>query len=388
MFSSRVPSERTANRIATRLARLRDSRVAYVDLTQSNPTNAGLDYPVNVIDGLDHPRGLSYSPSPFGAMSAREVVARDFARRGADVRAEHVTLTASTSEAYSLLFKLLCDPGDEVLVPRPSYPLFEHLTSLDAARTAPYDLEYHGTWTVDFQSVERSLSSRTRAMLVVNPNNPTGSFLTRSELDRIAEICRSKSLALIGDEVFADYSWNDTRQVSVLDQQTALTFSLGGLSKSVGLPQLKLGWMAVTGPSSLVGEAMERLEIICDTYLSVSTPVQLALQELLDRGAETRRRIRSRVMGNLGELERAISRYPSCTLLAAGGGWYAVVQVPATRPEEEMVLSLLDEDRVLVHPGYFFDFSSEAFMIVSLLPRPDEFCRGVEAMCRRFAGVS
>jgi alanine-synthesizing transaminase len=385
MFSSRVPSERTVNRIATLLAGMREARVAFVDLTESNPTKVGLDYPADLLEGLDHPRGLAYSPSPFGSVDAREVVSRDFARRGINVCADHVMLTASTSEAYSLLFKLLCDPADEVLVPRPSYPLVEHLTRLEDVRTATYDLEYHGTWTIDVESLNEAISPRTKALLVVNPNNPTGSFLSRSELDCLGEVCRSKSLAVIGDEVFAEYSWNDVPPISVLDQQAALTFSLGGLSKSVGLPQLKLGWMAMAGPSALVREARERLEIICDTYLSVATPVQLALRDLLDRGADVRRQIRARVGANLRELERVVSRYPSYRLLAGAGGWYAVVQVPSTQPEEEMVLSLLEHDRVLVHPGYFFDFGFEAFMVVSLLPRSDEFSGAVDAMCRRFA---
>ncbi len=388
MFSSRVPSERTVNRIAKLQAAMRASRVTYLDLTESNPTQVGLDYPVGLLEGLGHARGLTYAPSPFGLLDARRAVAADFARRGIEVSPERVILTASTSEAYALLFKLLCDPGDEVLVPGPSYPLFEHLTRLDAVAATPYELEYHGRWALDFESLEHQISPRTKVMLVVNPNNPTGSFLSRPELDRVADLCQSKSLTLIGDEVFADYAWRDEAPPSVLQQDSALAFSLGGLSKSVGLPQLKLGWMAVTGPGGLVKDTLERLEIICDTYLSVSTPVQLALGELLDRGADVRQQIRARIVGNVHELERVMARHPSCQLLRGDGGWYAVVQVPATESEETMVVDLLERDHVLVHPGYFFDFPSEAFIVVSLLPRPDEFARGIEAMCRRFAVMS
>ena len=242
-------------------------------------------------------------------IEARRAVAADYARRGIGVDAERIVLTASTSEAYSLLFKLLAAPGDDVLVPRPSYPLFELLTTLDGLAARPYDLEYHGIWSIDLASIERAVGPRTRALLVVNPNNPTGSFVSRVEIDRLAAICGPRGIALIVDEVFADYELDADEaadRARVLTRNDVLVFGLGGLSKSIGLPQLKLGWIAVAGPDRIVAEAIGRLELMCDTYLSVSTPVQLAAAELLDRGAAVRSQIAARVVGQLRPAEGAI----------------------------------------------------------------------------------
>jgi aspartate/methionine/tyrosine aminotransferase len=387
MFSSRVPSDRTVNRITATIAALRAAGAPYVDLTESNPTKVGIEYPDTLIAELGHPRSLDHRPSPFGLMEARQAVVADLARRGLDVPAERVVLATSTSEAYGVLFKLLCDPGDSVLVPRPSYPLFDHLTKLEGVTATHYELSYEGRWRVDLKSLERGVSSRTKAVLVVNPNNPTGSFLTQDEIKSLAELCRLRSLALIGDEVFADYSWTGASPASVVAQDAALTFSLGGLSKAVGLPQLKLGWIAASGPPELVGEALERMEIICDAFLSVATPVQLGLPELLKEGVFVRDQIRKRIGENLRQLEDAIRRHPSCQQLRADGGWYAVVKVPATASEEALVIDLLERDRVLVHPGYFFDFPSEGFIVVSLLPRVAAFGRGIEAVLRRLGAA-
>jgi alanine-synthesizing transaminase len=296
-------------------------------------------------------------------------------------------LTASTSEAYSLLFKLLCDPGDEVLVPVPSYPLFEYLTRLDLVEVKSYPLEYHGTWSVEPSALMRSLTPRTRAILVVSPNNPTGSVLSRQDLAMLSAVCAERKLALIGDEVFAEYLIDprDDR-ARVLDQGEALTFSLGGLSKSAGLPQVKLGWMAVSGPDAIVGEALQRLEIICDSYLSVSTPVQQAASALLAAGRALRHRILERVRTNLEQLRAAERRHPACTVHRVEGGWSAVIRVPATRSEETLVLEALEHDHVLAHPGYFFDLPHEAFLVVSLLPSPDLFGEGVERLLARASG--
>jgi alanine-synthesizing transaminase len=384
-FSDRVPSDLTPNRITTALADLRAHGVSIIDLTESNPTRVGLAYPDDLLDRLADRASLTYEPSPFGLECARTEVAADYRRRGLEVDPARVILTASTSEAYSLLFKLLCDPGDEILVPRPSYPLFDHLTRLDAVRARPYLLAYDGAWTVDLDAVRAALTSRTRAIIVVSPNNPTGSFVAADEMAALSRLSADRGIALIGDEVFADYGFDDRLDAhpSVLAEPLALTFGLGGLSKSAGLPQIKLGWMAAAGPVPLVGAALARLEIIADAYLSVSTPVQHAAGALIATGAETRDRVRARVVGNYRELAALVGDHPACTLLPVGGGWSAVVRVPAVRSEEALVLTLLEQDHVLVHPGYFFDFPREAFVVLSLLPEPRVFQDGVEKVLER-----
>jgi aspartate/methionine/tyrosine aminotransferase len=390
MFSQRVPSELGANRLSTTAAALAASGAPIIDLTESNPTRAGFDYPPALLAPLAHPRGLSYEPRPFGLPAAREGVSADYARRGTAVPADRIVLTASTSEAYGLLFKLLADAGDEVLVPRPSYPLFEHLTRFEAVVARPYDLEYHGAWTVDFDSVERALSARTRAVLIVTPNNPTGSFVKHAELERMAAICAPRGIALIADEVFADYVLDPDAARSagrILDRQDLLVFALGGLSKSIGLPQVKLGWAVVGGPAALAAGALERLELIADTYLSVSTPVQAAAADLLTAGSSVRAQIAARVTRNYKELVETAAGTPTCRVLKSEGGWYAVLQVPSLEPEEDLVLDLLTRHRVLVHPGYFFDFPRESYLTVSLLPAELAFASGLGCILQRFAGV-
>ncbi len=385
MFSSRLPHSPAPNALSRALARLRERGIAFIDLTESNPTRVGLAYPPDLLQPLSDAASLVYEPSPLGLPAARRAVADDFRRRGVAIDRQRVVLTASTSEAYALLFKLLCDPGDRVAVPVPSYPLFEYLTRLEGVAVDAYALEYDGGWEVDFESVHRALTARTRALLVVSPNNPTGSLLTRRELERLAALCAEHGLALIGDEVFADYPLRpraDTAR-SVLDQDRTLTFSLGGLSKSVGLPQVKLGWIGLGGPAPLVRQALDGLELICDTYLSVATPVQQAAAALLQRGGEVRDRIAARTRANLDRLQAVVARHPACRLLALEAGWYAVLQVPATRPEEEMVLELLERDGILVHPGYFFDFPREAFLVVSLLPPEAPFGDAAERILAR-----
>jgi aspartate/methionine/tyrosine aminotransferase len=386
VFADRIPGDLSPNRLALAVRQRRASGKPIIDLTESNPTRVGLDYPADLLAPLADRRGLLYSPQPLGLLDARRAVAADYARRGISISPQQIALTASTSEAYSLLFKLLARPGDEVLVPRPSYPLFELLTTLDSVVARPYDLEYHGSWTIDFASVERALDPRTRALLLVNPNNPTGSFASGGEIERIAEIGAHRGIALIVDEVFADYVLEPgTAPVrpAFLSRSDALVFVLGGLSKSIGLPQAKLAWIAAAGPSQLVAESLERLELICDTYLSVSTPVQLAAAELIERGAAIRTQISARTRTNYRRLKDAAASVPSCDVLTACGGWNAVIRVPTLCSEEELMLTMLTTDGVLAHPGYFFDFPRESFVIVSLLVTEAAFAAGIARLFAR-----
>jgi alanine-synthesizing transaminase len=375
MFSSRVPGDLGPNTVAAAVERMRLSGRGFDDLTVSNPTDAGIEYPAGLLAGLADPKALRYDPQPFGLTVARDAVSAAYSHRGVRVPSSHILLTASSSESYALLFKLLCDPGESVLVPTPSYPLFEHLTRLDCVHALPYRIEYHGTWTIDLEDLRYAIDETTRAILVVSPNNPTGGWLKRDELAALVDLCAAHHLALIGDEVFADYPIDPAPGAvrSVLDQGDVLTVSLGGLSKSVGLPQLKLGWMALRGPSALLQAALMRLEIASDAYLSVGTPVQLAVPTLLEAGRDVRLQILQRVLANYRQLQAAVAQHPSCQALRVEGGWSAVLRIPHTMPEDECVIRLLEQQHLLVHPGYFFDFPRDGYLVASLLTRPDVF---------------
>jgi alanine-synthesizing transaminase len=390
MFSTRIPSDLRQNRLAETLADLKRTNQPFIDLTASNPTRAGISYARDLLTPLADPRGLVYAPEPLGVREARQAVATDFERRRLKVTEEHIALTASTSEAYSLLFKLLCAPGDEILIPRPSYPLFDHLSRLDAVSAVPYDLEYHAKWSVDVSSLERGFTAKTRAVLLVSPNNPTGQFIDRSEMTAIAALCREHDAAVISDEVFADYELGSPGAPSglLLEGIDVVGFTLGGLSKAIGLPQAKLAWIVLSGPADSVADARARLELACDTYLSVSTPIQLAAAELLERGAAVRHQIQTRVRDNYRTLHARAGEVPSCELLHAEGGWYGVLRVPSIVSEEDLVVTLLAQDHVLVHPGYFFDFPHESFLVVSLLPPAEQFSDGVSRILSRFDHVS
>ena len=383
MFASRLRRGSGRNRLSVALDQRRAAGLPIIDLTESNPTRACFVYPPALLAPLAQPDALRYAPDPFGLPAARRSVSYDFHRRGVHVAPERIVLTASTSEAYSLLFKLLCDPGDAVLVPRPSYPLVEHLTDLDGITAEPYALEFHGRWSIDLDAIGRALdapSSKIRAIVLISPNNPTGSVVTPSELEHLVTLAAQHDVALIADEVFADYPIQNSRVTSVLSQSGALTFSLGGLSKSVGLPQVKLGWIGVSGPEPLVGAALERLETICDAYLSVSTPVQVAAADLLRDGASVRAQIQTRVCVNVAALQNAVAAHAACTLFPIEAGWYAVVQIPAVKSEETFVVDLLERTGLLVHPGYFFDFEREAFLVLSLLPEPAIFSSALSTL--------
>ena len=378
MFSARTRWDRTPNRLSGLLEARRRAGRPVLDLTESNPTRAGLTPGADVLAPLADAANLAYEPSPAGSRAAREAVAADFARRSQRVEPDQLILTASTSEAYSLLLKLLCDPGDVVLVPRPSYPLFDYLAQLEGVELARYPLSYDGSWHLSPARLAEALPARARAVIVVNPNNPTGSFLARDEAAAVLELCARRELALISDDVFADYSLrpDPARARWLAGDGPALAFSLGGLSKACGLPQLKLAWIAIFGPEAAREEARARLEIIADTYLSVSTPVQHAARSLLARIEELQRPIRERVTANHAALLR-LTAGSVATPLDLAGGWYGVVRVPASLSEEDRVCRVLERHGVLVHPGYFFDFESEAFLVVSLLTPREVFEAGV-----------
>lgn len=378
LFSSRLPSRLSSNAFTVAVGELRRQGVPLIDLTVSNPTRVGLPYSRQLLASLVDPRGLSYDPAPFGLSSAREAVAAAMSSPGVSVDPGRVVLTASTSEAYSLLFKLLCDPGDQVLIPQPSYPLFELLTQLDAVEAAPYRLEEHGAWSIDRDSVSAACGPRTRAVLVVSPNNPTGSMLRRDDRAWLVAFAAARGLALISDEVFADFPVAPrTDAVSLLGESGALTFTLGGLSKSAGLPQVKLGWMIVSGPGGEVARALERLEVICDTYLSVSTPVQVAAPRLLAERGAVSEAIRRRLTQNYRTLVDAAALHPAVRVIAPEGGWSVMLQIPDTIGEEALVLRLVQEAHVVVHPGFFFDCHRGAHLVLSLLPEPSVFAPAV-----------
>jgi len=373
MFSNRLPGHAEVNALSRSVASLTAAGTSLVDLTESNPTRAGLPYPADLLSAAASDRALCYDPQPFGLRTAREAVSADYARRGVAVDPECIVLSASTSEAYSWLFKLLCNPGESVLIPQPSYPLFEHLTRLESVRAVPYRLEYHGRWDIDFESIAAAKDD-VRAVLLVSPNNPTGSYVTSREADTLAAICRERGWAIVSDEVFAEYALDAHAPATEIARRAkVLSFTLGGASKALGLPQMKLAWTIVDGPVKERIDALSGLELIADTFLSVNTPVQVAAPDLFRRAAPIRQAIHQRVSRNLTAARDVVRTYPACEVLRVEGGWSAVVRVPATRSEEALALGLLQEEHVLVHPGFFFDFPHEAFVVVSLLPSEDVF---------------
>jgi aspartate/methionine/tyrosine aminotransferase len=377
VFSGRLKWDVHPNPISRLATQKRAAGIPVLDLTESNPTRAGISYSPELLTPLSDARALRYDPDPRGTSSARNAVADYYAQRGVPTDIDRILLTASTSEAYSYLFKLLADPGDEVLAPRPSYPLFEFLASLESVNVRTYPLRYDGAWHIDFDSLERAMSARTRAIVVVNPNNPTGQYLKDAELERLDSLCASRGIAILSDEVFCDYAHGeDAHRVRTLAGKSgSLKFCMSGLSKIAGLPQLKLGWIVANGEGA--EEACRRLEWIADTYLSVGTPVQVALPSLM--GSSVGDQIRQRTAENLRFLLAAVGGTAG-NILKVEGGWYAVAQVPRTRSEEEWVLTLLEHHNVLAQPGFFYDFESEAFLILSLLTEPAQFREGVRRL--------
>jgi len=364
-FSRRLDWSLATNRLSRSL----ENKKPRFDLTASNPTKAGLHYPEEILKAFNNPESLEYTPDPRGIEHAR--AALNLGPR--------TLITASTSEAYGWLFKLLCNPGDAILVPRPSYPLFEFLANLESVAVHQYSLRYAEGWWLDFDSLEKQLTANTKAILFVHPNNPTGSYLKTNELKTLVQICAQRNIALISDEVFAEYplSTDDTRAVTLGDNGQCLTFVLGGLSKTAGLPQMKAAWLTASGPHAQ--EAATRLELIADTYLSVGAPVQHALPALLRHGAAIRHQIQQRTRANLESLIAS-----SLRPLQVEGGWYAIIPTPRARSEEDWAIHLLEHEQTLTQPGYFYDFESDGWLVLSLLTPEADFASGVEAMERQF----
>ena len=379
MFASRTAWKLAPNRLAVALERLKQSGKKVLDLTASNPTTVGFRYDEHsILTALTQPEVLRYSPDPKGRLSAREAIANYYRSRGdRPPLPDDMILTASTSEGYSFIFRLLCEPGDEVLSPLPSYPLFEYLASLNDVRTVPYQLFYDHGWHLDLRSIEDSITPRTRAIIAVHPNNPTGSYVAGSARDALNELCSKRRIALLVDEVFLDYQLGDKPRRSFVGNDEALTFTLSGLSKICALPQMKLAWLVVSGPKETVHGSMERLEIIADTFLSVSAPIQSAAPVLLAGRSAIQDQLCRRLRDNLSELDAQLSRQKTCTRLEVEGGWSVVVRVPVTGPDEELALSLMEQHSVVVHPGHFFDFPQEGHLVLSLIVPPQEFAEGV-----------
>jgi len=387
MFASRTNWRLDTNPLTQALEEHRRSGKELLDLTVSNPTACGLAYPEEEIVGaLADPRALEYCPESKGVREAREAVAGyysgrlGFAGPGDRVDPERILLASGTSECYTHIFRLLCEAGDEILVPAPSYPLFEFLADLADIRLVPYPLVYDHGWQIDFASVRAALTLRSRAVLVVHPNNPTGSFVKPREATELAEICVAREMAIVADEVFLDYSGGHEPARTFAFHGAALTFTLSGLSKISLLPQMKLAWMVVSGPQALVHTAVERLEIIADTYLSPSTPVQLALPKFLALRSGLQAQLQQRISANLAALDGALHESKLLTRFEREGGWYAVLRVPATGPDEALAVDLLERCSVLVHPGHFFNFARDGFLVLSLITPEEQFREGVRRL--------
>lgn len=397
-FARRTDWNLATNAYTLALETYRTSGRELLDLTASNPTTIGLHYDeLSLLGAFAKPESLTYDPIAKGLLSAREAISGYYAELGFAVSPEDLILTTSTSEAYSFVFRLLCNPGDSVLVPTPSYPLFDFLADLQDVKLVPYELIYDYGWQMDLHSLQTALrrasqQSHCRAVLVVHPNNPTGSFVKPAEATQLSAFCSENNLAIIADEVFLDYALDNSRPISFASgladttPASALTFALSGLSKISGLPQMKVAWIAVSGPDELKGEALRRLDVIADTYLSMNAPIQLAVPEMLVQRHTIQQQLISRVRHNLAELDRQLDGQRLCSRLALEGGWYAILRVPVTGSDEELAIALLRETGVLVQPGHFYDFAADGYLVLSLITPVSVFADGVERLLR-FVGA-
>jgi alanine-synthesizing transaminase len=385
VFADRTNWNLEVNPLSEALARHRAAGKPLLDLTISNPTECGFDFDRRaILEALANPANLAYDPDPRGLLDARQVVAGYYVARGAEVPVDSIVLTTSTSEAYSFVFRTLCNPGDEILIPEPSYPLFAFLADIQDVKLVRYPLDYDYGWQINFHALQRGITARTRGVIVVHPNNPTGHFTKPHELEKLNEICATRNLAIIADEVFLDFALQAERPFSFAQNSAALTFSMSGLSKISGLPQMKAGWLVTSGPEELRSRALARLEIIADTYLSMNAPVQWAIPALLEQRHSFQKQLLARVRRNLAELDRQLATQKSCVRLVVEAGWYAVLRIPATRSDEELAIDLLAQKNIYVHPGHFYDFPSEGFLIVSLITREEEFAAGVKLLLSIF----
>ena len=380
MFADRTRWNLQVNQFSQALERRRKSGERILDLTASNPTTVGLKYDESaILTGLSRRESLIYEPDPRGLRTAREAVVRYYAEAAGETELdpESVILTASTSEAYSYLFRLLCNPGDEVLVGTPSYPLFEYLAEIQDVRLVSFELVYDHGWQIDFHSLRQKLTSRTRAIMLVHPNNPTGSYVSNNERTELNAIASEHELALVVDEVFLDFPLDGRGIQSFGTNAGALTFTLSGLSKICALPQMKLAWLIASGPEELKSEALARLELIADTYLSPSAPVQRATADFLAMRNAVQDQLMKRVKANLAELGRQLNGQQVCQRLEVEGGWYAVLRMPVTRTDEQLAVDILEQQSVVVHPGLFFDFHSDGYLVLSLITPEAIFAEGV-----------
>ena len=385
MFSTRTNWNLAPNRLSEALARHRAGDKPLIDLTASNPTECRFQYDREaILQALHNPAALSYHPDPKGLASARRAVVSYYREHEIEVPLESIILTTSTSEAYSFIFRTLCNPGEELLIPAPSYPLFDFLAEIQDVKLVPYPLLYDHGWQIDFHALEKAITSRTRGVIVVHPNNPTGHFTKPAELARLNAICSAREMALIADEVFLDFVLEGKQPASFAANRGALTFALSGLSKIAGLPQMKVAWLIATGPEQLKIHALERLEVIADTYLSLNTPVQVATAGLLDQRHTFQRQLIARVWHNLTELDRQLTLQKSVSRLRVEGGWCAVLRVPATRSEEDLAIEVLEGKNVYVHPGHFYNFLADGYLVVSLITPEHEFAEGTERLLSMF----
>ena len=380
MFSRRTNWLLAPNALTLAIAQARTSGQPILDLTISNPTEADIRPDAQgVLAALANPEAMHYDPQPRGLLTARRAVCGYYREAHGifDLDPERLILTTSTSEAYSYVFRLLCNPGDEILVPKPSYPLFEFLADLADVKLVTYPQVYDHGWQIDFDSLDKGASPQTRAVIVVHPNNPTGSYISAAETSALNAFCREYHLALIVDEVFLDYAHDGASRPSFVNNAAALTFTLSGISKISALPQMKLAWVATSGPDAIVADAGTRLEIIADTFLSMNAPVQHAAPVLLDQRKHVQPLLLDRVRTNRVELDRQLVSHPSCARLRVDGGWNVVLRVPAVGSDEDLAIRLLREAAVSVHPGHFYDFAGEGYLVLSLITEPAQFREGI-----------
>lgn len=385
MFSDRTNWNLEINRLSEALAKLRKTNKSLLDLSISNPTECGFRYDRRaILKALSQPSALHYEPNPRGLLSARRTIAKYHSAFGRNVPTEDVFVTTGTSEAYGVVLRLICNSRDEILVPEPSYPLLNFLADIQDVKLARYPLIYDHGWQIDFHGLEQAITPRSRAVVVVNPNNPTGHFVNATDIKSLNEICSARNLAIIADEVFLDFRLAAKRPPTFAANAEALTFTMSGLSKLCGLPQMKASWFVTSGPAALKSEALARMEVIADTYLSMNAPVQLAIPAFLKQRRGFQKQVMKRLRTNLRELDRQLTRQKTCARLEVEGGWNAVLRVPAIHSDEDVAIGLLVDRHVYLHPGHFYDFPGDGFLVVSLITPERTFAEGIKRVLAAF----